>query len=282
MKNLVEERREGERRGDATLIGIPPASPLSPVSYPAASTRRLGGAIFQARVCCLLIINSPTESQRLAELEASRLSCVRPLQKIGRNLDFAPSEGARRWCLCSDVRAGVGGGGGGYPAGRIQGPLPGCQRGIKLQKTDVKRCCVFSSLLSNLLFSPRRSILRMSLSPSSSPFAGSFPSSLAPPLPPPPVRRLPLCQLLPFLHTQAWSRPLLPSCWPRQRWLFSREASNLQPRPSRLHRWVSMENPRQAFRGRTRAISDYAVVCLSFFFFLLSLLLVFLFLALHM
>lgn len=95
------------------------------------------------------------ESQRLAELEASRLSCVRPLQKIGRNLDFAPSEGAaRRWCLCSDVRAGVAGGGGGDPAGRIQGPLPGCQRGIKLQKTDVKRCCVFSSLLSNLLFSP--------------------------------------------------------------------------------------------------------------------------------
>lgn len=216
------------------------------------------------------------ESQRLAELEASRLSCVRPLQKIGRNLDFAPSEGARCWCFCSYVRAGVGGGGGGYPAGRIQGPLPGCQRGIKLQKTDVKRCCVFSSLLSNLLFSPRRSLLRMSL---------TFFSSICRVLPllscahpaPPPVRRLPLCQLLPLLHTQAWSRPLLPSCWPRQRWLFSREASNLQPRPSRLHRWVSMENPRHAFRGRTRAISDYAVVCLSFFFFFLSSLLVFYF-----
>lgn len=122
-------------------------------------------------------------------------------------------------------------------------------------------------------FPPCRSLLRMSLSLSSPPFAGSFPSSLAPTLPPP-VRRLPLCLLLPLLHTQAWSRPLLPSCWPRQRWLYSREASNLQPRPSRLHRWVSMENPRHAFRGRTRAISDYAVVCLRFFLFLLSLLLV--------
>lgn len=159
---------------------------------------------------------------------------------------------------------------GGGPAGSIQGPLPGCQRGIRLRETDVKRCCVFSSPASyqiSLLF-PRRSLLRPSLSSSSPPFAGSFPSSLVPTWPPPPpqapARRLPLCQLLSLLHTQAWSRPLLPSCWPRQRWLFSREASNLQPRPSRLHHWVSVWRTRDTRpRGHTGGHGDYYAVVSS-------------------
>lgn len=42
--------------------------------------------------------------QRLAELEASRLS-LRLSQTIGWIWDFAPSEGARCWCVCSDVNA---------------------------------------------------------------------------------------------------------------------------------------------------------------------------------
>lgn len=77
MKNLGEERGH-------SLAFLPRR--LAPCFFPAASTQRLGGAIFQARVCCLLIINSPTsgpESQRFrrigAELPFLRLSA----SKIG-------------------------------------------------------------------------------------------------------------------------------------------------------------------------------------------------------
>lgn len=58
--------------GEGTLIGIPPVSPRSLFLPPAASTQCLSSPIFQARVCCLLIINSPTsgpESQGFVELE---------------------------------------------------------------------------------------------------------------------------------------------------------------------------------------------------------------------
>lgn len=47
---------------------------LTPCFFPAACSQCLSSPIFQARVCCLLIINSPTtrpESQRFAELEPS-------------------------------------------------------------------------------------------------------------------------------------------------------------------------------------------------------------------
>lgn len=82
------------------LIGIPPASPLSPVSYPAASTRRLGGAIFQA-LGVLSADNKQADTrrpklQRLAEIEASRLCCVslRRLAETGTRLQKEPAVGA--------------------------------------------------------------------------------------------------------------------------------------------------------------------------------------------
>lgn len=60
------------------------------------------------------------------------------------------------------------------------------------------------------------------------------------------VRRSPL-SLLSFLHIQASSRPSSPSAGagrPQKRWLDSREAPILQPRQSRLHRWVTIKRAR--------------------------------------
>lgn len=95
------------------------------------------------------------------------------------------------------------------------------------------------------------------------------------------VRRSPL-SLLSLLHIQASSRPSSPSAGagrPQKRWPDSREAPILQPRQSRLHRWVTIGKARASLlplscvmrSGRRRLFRDDVVMCSRLFFFVLFL-----------
>lgn len=81
--------------------------------------------------------------------------------------------------------------------------------------------------------------------------------------PPTPCVRRSLLLLLPLLHIQASPHPSSPSAsagQPQKRWLDSREAPILQPRQSRLHRWVTIKNasslllPLNCFRDKNHRL----------------------------
>lgn len=87
------------------------------------------------------------------------------------------------------------------------------------------------------------------------------------------VRRSLLPPLL-FLHIQASPTPQIPSTsagQPKKRWLNSREALILQPRQSRLHRWVTIKHasrlllPLNFLGMRGSDVWDYVVLFLNFF-----------------
>lgn len=92
------------------------------------------------------------------------------------------------------------------------------------------------------------------------------------------VRRSPL-SLLSLLHIQASSHPSSPSAGagrPQKRWLDSREAPILQPRQSRLHRWVTIGKARASLsplsclmRSGRRRLSEIMWSCVRDCFFCL-------------
>lgn len=115
---------------------------------------------------------------------------------------------------------------------REEGPGLGASEGLN-SKRRLLNAASFFGLLSNLSQSNwgGTSFNLLSL------IAGPHPAH---------VRRSPL-SLLSLLHIQASSRPSSLSAGagrPQKRWLDSREAPILQPRQSRLHRWVTIAKAR--------------------------------------